>query len=1041
MSGNDKTSSENKLPEALAADLHATDKHASDSTNNVNEQMQCEARQGMQGFVDQTKTQSNDSTVSNLFGDCTIDGAEQAKTESLIRKPLAEAAPVVPLGKVLDLPAKHYEDASEASKEFKTRALETIADARKDLKITNDGSPAKVVDYRDKFQVTEPKTALELASEQIGASATDAQVKAFAQQILRINGKSVATTFEAGSIIRMPGQTEDGGIVNKKAGITSTEWQDGTRLEVTESGRGSAFTLDQEGNQIETSWDPKTLNGNLIMSIGDAKTFTVSSNGERVEKTFIPKAGANGAGDFQTTSITSSDAKGRTIVKEIQPDKVRTDKVSKIVITSTDQSKLEFMPHASGQFFTADGKAGIDGLNRVYTRNQEANGLETRTFDNGSIETLNAKGQKLKSSGPDDWGRQTESVFKPGSAAPEKMTVHTNDGRVVELFRDKDTGVYCGHEKKADGTKGDEVELGEDGRLTFDDGDKYTAVLKDGTTVTDENFEDGTSNTTYRKGAETFVEKYNVDGDKVSDTFTNADGRVVSMHYGSEEELTQVKMENTDGSITEVNIDNAGKIAKGFRVDKVGNVVESVQLHEDKFIYADLKTGTVRAEKLLPGNGEEGMPSFVEGSYDVDTGAFTYINADGLKATEPSSPGRTDVVQKDGSIVGSTIGGDESTLKSNGVATVLHDDETGVRINANKTIDRWGETAADSAYGEELTENEAKFIAENPDIDLRDVAEVHRRLAGDQAELDRFYQSLSSIDSAENLTSKEKAILQKNIVHHVAYPGEIYQGLSPSCNSAVVQRDLAINRPDLYSSLIVDALNNGNVKTADGTVVPLDVENLKMADSSGRDLASRVFQTAALAIEFYPDAVFRNTADGAGKLYSLPFSESSKSASFDGLNLAQIADLRFKLTGEEKAIALVDDISELRVAFQQNGGGPMIIGVDGDNAPFDANSVVTQGDGMNHVVSLVKLTQDRAYVQNQWGLEGDHSSSKTALTPDALIKNMKVQTFTDIKAGPGIVITRGNHRSAYQVENGKLVLDPKNSKVIREEALKVPTLK
>jgi len=540
---------------------------------------------------------------------------------------------------------------------------------------------------------------------------------------------------------------------------------------------------------------------------------------------------------------------------------------------------------------------------------------------------------------------------------------------------------------------------------------------------------------TSKSGKEQLVVHYGSSGDKRSETVIAEDGRLYTTNYGENEELASVEMEHTDGSLTQLNFDDKAGIATGHRVDSLGNVIESVTLQEDKLIYVDLKTGTQRAEKIFEAEGEYDIPKFVEGTYDRNTGKFTY-EKDGVTTTESFAPGRDDRVQKDGSILGETITGERSELHPDGEASVFHADGSGVTLNADNTIDRWKPNSKDTIVAEALTPYELKFVTEHPDVDRRDIAEVHRRLSGDMSELDRFYKELGTIDSANNLNTQEKSALRNSIIRHVAYPGEIYQGRSPSCNVTVVQRDIAMTRPDLYAMQVVRAVSEGTVLTAEGKRVQLSPDNLKMHDSSGRDLASRIYQTAALAVEFEPRAKYENTEDGVGKLQI-----GDESVAFDGLNLAQIADVRFKLTGEERALAFVDNAAELKAAFKANGGDPIILGVDGKAAPFEGAGPVGSGTGgVNHVATLIGITEgkdSRAQVFNQWGLEYDHAGKDTTISTKDLFENMRFRDAID-GPGPALVITKGDHRRGYQVENGKLVLDPSLTAHIQEGVAMLP---
>lgn len=365
-------------------------------------------------------------------------------------------------------------------------------------------------------------------------------------------------------------------------------------------------------------------------------------------------------------------------------------------------------------------------------------------------------------------------------------------------------------------------------------------------------------------------------------------------------------------------------------------------------------------------------------------------------------------------------------MKPNGVATVLHANESGVRLNADLTVDRWGPDAGDNANREKLSPVEESFLKSHKGVDRRDVAELHKRLGGDAAKLDSFYKELEKVDTAKNLTADERSTLCKDILHHAAFPGELYQGRSPSCNVSVVQRDVVMNSPDKYASQIVSAISDGEVTTAGGGKVKLDPANLKLQDSSGRDLASRIYQSMALSVEFDPRGVYRNTEDGVGRIYPSPFNPADKPEVFAGLNIIQITDARYKLTGEEKALYSIESVRELEAAFKAGGGKPMIIAVNGSAKPFEGNGPVGNGKGANHVVTVVGIENGKVLLHNQWGLKNDHSTHATAVDARQLVENMQGRVIVRGRVAriPGMVLSNGTHDHGYTFKNGRVVEDP-----------------
>ncbi len=175
-----------------------------------------------------------------------------------------------------------------------------------------------------------------------------------------------------------------------------------------------------------------------------------------------------------------------------------------------------------------------------------------------------------------------------------------------------------------------------------------------------------------------------------------------------------------------------------------------------------------------------------------------------------------------------------------------------------------------------------------------------------------------------------------------------------------------------------------------------DVDNLIMRDFSGRDLATRVFQTAALNVLRYPRQTFENTAGGTGRFrvmypaLSGPPLPTDQVKPMEGLYMPEIARIRYDLTGESKGQVAVRSVRDLVALFKLNGGGPMAVWVDGNTYPFgDTGPLGTPIGG--HVVTITGIEEQpvlRFYVQNQWGLQNDHSSPATAIEAEDLFNNM-----------------------------------------------------
>ena len=407
------------------------------------------------------------------------------------------------------------------------------------------------------------------------------------------------------------------------------------------------------------------------------------------------------------------------------------------------------------------------------------------------------------------------------------------------------------------------------------------------------------------------------------------------------------------------------------------------------------------------------MSKPIEGEYNDNLRTVKTVQH-GQQQVESVDSGRIDTIRDNGTIAGHTSNGERSYVKPTGEAMVIHSDST-VRLNADETIDRWGSNKTESAKHEALSSNEKAFLDKNKaNIDLRDLAEIHRRLKGDKTQLDAFYGSLSRVDQIPSYDAAEKNALMQNIMHHVGNPADIYQGAIGTCNVAVLQRELAMTDPQRYASVLIDAASNNLVDPSTGKKVEVDPANLKLHDLSERDLASRIFQSMALNLLFSPGK-YLNTNDTNGKLYD----RSGNLMAFAGLNMAQINELAHKVSGLEHCQVLIKSPEDFITAFEKNGRRPMTISVDARKPPI----VPTDSGTGGHVVTVVGVERQgdsiKVKLQNQWGLADDHSTPETEVDAAELAENMKDDP---------LAIILGKQGDVYKIVDGKLVLDEESTR-------------
>ena len=621
----------------------------------------------------------------------------------------------------------------------------------------------------------------------------------------------------------------------------------------------------------------------------------------------------------------------------------------------------------------------------------------------------------------DSHGNKRIDETNCGQSEPYKITIVPKDGKPIEFHFD-------GKEYRADylNAKGEKV-----GYIGYSAANEYMyyvneknhtsfATLEDGTLVTKKNVSKDAYEGSYSKDGKVL---YSVQKDARGRTETSnyADGSSLTAHYNKDGDLDKETINHSDGTITVVSKTKDGHF-QGTHRDKHNKVIEDVVLAGDYPIH---KSGTSDpdAEYLLMRNRATGseralaMPADIKHdhsahfqplAYDGNLGSLSITNSDGNTVVE-SSQGRTDMRSGKGVMIGNTITGEQSYLWPDGDsgkkrAVVIHPDGCGAQLNDDNTIDRWCKNIEDKAINEKLSAREDAFLKSHGDVvDRRDLTEIHRRFRGDENQLNQFYDKISQIDSAKGLSKSEKTALCTTLMHHVAYPEEIVQGRSPTCNVAVLEVEMAKYYPSKYVAFVVDAVSKdgksaASYRTVGGKSVHFDEGNLKMSDMSGRDLASRIFQSAALQVSYYP-GVFKNTADGTGR-----YQEKGHAAKdFNGLAMKDIAELRYQLTGEETAVCWVTSRADLESALALNKGKSVIVQVDADKAPFKSSDYKSDRKGPGaHVVLLNGIdsgAQAKARITNPWGPSEDPSASGSTVSADDLIKNMTYEGDSTIHYG------------------------------------------
>lgn len=891
-------------------------------------------------------------------------------------------------------------------------------------------------------------------------------------------GLTVSDKIGNGTTLKLPGQTSDGGITWVAANGTNTIWTDMSAYVSNFDGSGMAH-YDYQGESVQVKWDRNHVRANhWITSNGSSQTDTsYDEKGRNIKREFaldpnVPSSivvtenngvktefKPDGKGEYVPASGTDRmtsdgriytatlDRAGNTIKqfedrtetydkhgRLSQSDRsihgvgdvveiYKSGKLDRVKVECTNGNTIELTPakdhilagikkDSSGKVVDANMRMKGDD---IYSETNEA-GQTVRKYENGVVRKFAGMGFLLEEQGKDSAGRDYVWSYKLGEVFPYKKTVKLYDNESPTEFTRTSDGRFVREEKSSSGSVLRTTELRADGsvqldapmhnaRTTFDVGGSVTS--RQDTLTPIGQFRQYVT----IKGTELNTKQFIVAANgkeiplksKFVDPLKNSSVEI-GYNDGKEESLFITR----NGSTIDLKVTDKGYV--GDHRNAAGDVVDHVVFKNGQLLFQNIDTGAVRAEKYSWNAGHI-VPQIEQMQYDVHTGVVT--NDGGIfKVKETYSPGRFDIETPLGSF-GLTVNGDLSYQRTNDHPHVFHSDGSGAEITDDGKIRIWDRQSSSVV---DLTAHEAS-MAKDAALDKRYMLEIHRRFAGDAQKIDRFYENLEKLATSENLTDSEKQGLIHSLMHHVAYPAEIYQGSSPTCNVTTVQRDLAMVQPDKYAAFIVSAINDEQFTTTSGTTIKFDVSNLKMQDYSGRDIGSRVFQTAALNVLRYPKQAFRNTVDGAGKwivydkleAMGIEVETVKDGGALSGLYGAEIARVNSELTGESKALIDVTSANDFVALFRKNSG-PVTIMVDADTYPFSAMGAFSNDFG-GHVVTVTGIEDGppvRVLVQNQWGLGSDHSSATTAVELEDVFNNMS--RFGDGKAK---VIARAPSGDSY----------------------------
>ncbi len=503
--------------------------------------------------------------------------------------------------------------------------------------------------------------------------------------------------------------------------------------------------------------------------------------------------------------------------------------------------------------------------------------------------------------------------------------------------------------------------------------------------------------------------------------YTDAAGKVTDMHFiPGEDSPTKIKITDSFGFTTQLFKNSTTRSYEGTCSDRSGNVLEDVSFDGKTLMYRRRNSKSVsRTEQfciLASCEQKVELVQFSSAVWNPDMAASVVSAPTGARRLRYPT-GRVDVIEKDGTVKWEGDAGERSFAAPGGEVLVTNADGGAIRLHRNYTIELKEGIGGKFEKGM-LTAPEQDFLNKHrAKLDMRDFAEFSRQWHSRPDKLESVLRQLDYLVLARyrEVPPEQVEIVRNCILHHIAYPDEIFQGHATTSGAAVVQRLFATDAPFRYAAMVKEALT-GRLSIAGSIVIDLDLQNLLADDLSGRDIASRLFQTMAERIGAHPEFEYRNGWSGIG--------EDAKDR--PGLPLGHkaedICNLVHRLSGIETSIVEISSVQDLRQAYSLSGGGTgkrtMIIGVDGNEPPFGY-----PGQANRQLVTVMGVLEGRAprfLISNQFGAELDHSTRKTAIDARAVVESMiKCGKAAGERVGLAIV-HGGQHGQRYRLQGGKL---------------------
>lgn len=404
-------------------------------------------------------------------------------------------------------------------------------------------------------------------------------------------------------------------------------------------------------------------------------------------------------------------------------------------------------------------------------------------------------------------------------------------------------------------------------------------VGRPGATVMVDQMSSGNGSYLIRDGKEYLIQKDSRYGNKV----TLADGDVIRLGSPTGPEVKIVINENgqhyadgrvqfsrADGTVAikrpdgTIAIDN---IMSGKRVeDATGRVLEATDIYGRMQRYRYDEHG--RLNTVVSDNGsvlstKDGLHWTQThrngGTQELGSRGFSVDSDGSLKMHDPST-GKTSIYRLDGS---TEIVHPSGRVEYTDVSQSLE------RNRLRGHVDRFGEG------------QRSRFVTMMDEFEMRAAKDG---LTAD--EVGMAYHHLNRILQAGDtamLSESHRLRLSEMIMHHLAHPTRIDQGMYPTCNVTVLEKRMYARNPSEAVRLLADVASSGRYVTASGATIDLssvpaalapdqqakrildhrfslpNIEDLEQ--DNVRTWASQIFENTAVNIKWLGDSRFRRSAD------------------------------------------------------------------------------------------------------------------------------------------------------------------------------------